>query len=72
MPTNATVFFDTYSDLLLFYLTGHTGGPLHGPKAQGDGDNNMEERVSPQVNPNGPRQARRVREVSGEFPQIST
>jgi hypothetical protein len=67
-----TVLFDLYSDLLLFYLTDHTGGPLQGPKAQRDGDSNMEARVSPQVNSNGPRQARTVCEVSGEFLQIST
>jgi len=59
-----TVLFDIYNDFLLFYLTGHTRGPpLYGPKEKRDGDSNMEERVSPQVNTTGPRQARTVREV---------
>jgi len=63
---------DMYSDVLSFYLTGHTGGPLYGPKEKRDGDSNMEERVSPQVDTTGPRHARTVREVSGEFLLIST
>lgn len=67
-----TVLFDIYSDFLSFYLTGHTGGPVYGQREKRDGDSNMEERVSPQVSTNGPRQARTVREVSGEFPLIST
>jgi len=67
-----TVLFDMYSDFSLFYLTGHTGGPLYGPKEKRDADSNMEERVSPQVNTTGPRQARTVREMSGGFLPIST
>jgi len=66
-----TVLFGMYSDFLSFYLTGHTGGPLYGHKEKRDGDSNMEERVSPQVNTTGPRQARTVRDVSGEFLLIS-
>jgi len=61
-----------YSDFLSFYFTGHTGGPLYGPKEKRDGESNMEERVSTQVNTTGPRQARRVHDVSGEFLLIST
>ena len=49
-----TVLFDMYTDVLSFYLTGHIGGPLYGPKEKRDGDSNMEERVSPQVNTTEP------------------
>jgi hypothetical protein len=67
-----TVLFDMYIDFISFYLTEHTGGPLYGPKEKRDGNSNMEERVSPQVDTTGTWQARRVREVSGEFLLIST